>query len=263
MPQLNNLCLEIAYLGTEFYGSQIQKNGITIQEHLDRALLKVYGQKIKSSFAGRTDSGVHSIGQRVSIMAPQTVPWAALPKVLNRELAPNIAVTKLEVVNQQFHARYSALSREYIYNILYAPYLPLYLKDLVWFIDSNQTELNLTKLCRAAKLLSGCKDFALFCAAGSEVESTVRRVSKSKFSKGQIAPWPGSRDQKLTLLSYHIKADGFLYHMVRNIVGFLVEVGRGKLKAEPVLNNLENLKRPDLKFKTAPACGLVLSKVTY
>ncbi len=257
-----NLLLEIAYLGSNYSGSQIQKNGITIQDLLNKAVKKIFSQEnIKTIFSGRTDAGVHACGQIVNVAVAKQIKQANLKRALNSLLPADIRVKRAEYVQQDFNARYSARSREYVYNIVVAPNQPLFMQGQTWWLA--EPKLNLRLIKKAARVLKGKKDFTSFCAANSSVENKVRRVFISKVKVAKVQAWPGNKKEKCLLISYHIKADGFLYHMVRNIVAALVDVGLKKMTVAELKKALAAKDRKQLKSVTAPAAGLSLIKVNY
>jgi tRNA pseudouridine38-40 synthase len=150
-----------------------------------------------------------------------------------------------------------------LYNIYYGRAPLLYLQDKVWHIDARQ-KLNWRLMRRAARLLRGEHDFAAFCAAGSAVRNKVRRVTVSEITARRIYRWPGARNKADgLLLTYRIQADGFLYHMVRNIVAALVEAGLKKMTLSDLREIMRSGQRSKLRAATAPAAGLVLSEVKY
>ncbi|MDR1323768.1 MAG: tRNA pseudouridine(38-40) synthase TruA, partial [Candidatus Margulisbacteria bacterium] len=247
-----------------YAGSQIQKNGITIQEHLDKALRSLFaGAKVKTIFAGRTDSGVHALRQTVSALVDRQIQPDKVLKALNSLLPPDIRVNEARYVKPEFNPRYDAANREYLYNIYYGRAPLLYLQDKVWYIDARR-KLNRQLMRRAARLLRGEHDFAAFCAAGSVVKNKVRRVTVSEITARRVYRWPGAKNKvDGLLLTYRIQADGFLYHMVRNIVAALVEVGLKKMTPRDLREIMRSGQRSKLRTATAPAAGLVLSDVKY
>ncbi|GBR74741.1 tRNA pseudouridine synthase A [Candidatus Termititenax aidoneus] len=252
------------YLGTAYAGSQIQKNGITIQEHLDKALKRLFaGAKVKTIFAGRTDSGVHALGQAVSVLVDRQIQPNKVLKALNSLLPLDIRVSEARYAKPEFNPRYDAARREYLYNIYYGRAPALYLQDKVWHIDARQ-KLNWRLMRRAARLLRGEHDCAAFCAAGSAVKNKVRRVTASEITARRIYRWPGAKNKADgLLLTYKIQADGFLYHMVRNIVAALVDVGLKKMTLRDLREIMRSGQRSKLRSATAPAAGLVLYDVKY
>ena len=261
MPQFN-LFLVLEYLGTAYAGSQIQKNSITIQELLDKALSRLFAIKtVKTIFTGRTDSGVHACAQGAAVLVPKAVPAAKVLAALNSMLPPDIRVVSAEYKDLGFQPRYAAVSREYLYNIYCAEKPLLYLQDRVWHLAKH---LNIGAMRKAAKLFKGRRDFSAFCAAGSAAQSKVRRVMVSELRAQKVPAWPGARQKaEGLLLTYRIKAEGFLYHQVRNIAAALVDVGLGKLTTADLQAIMSAGTRSALRSPTAPAAGLVLYAVKY
>jgi tRNA pseudouridine38-40 synthase len=243
----NNYKLILAYEGTNYHGFQIQNNALTIQELLENALQKIYKQHIRVHPAGRTDRGVHARGQVVNFKAPDYVPVNNLPAALNSILPADIIVYNASLVPDSFHARFNAKGKCYIYRLDLGAYPDLFWRRFAWHIP---VKLDLEQMKEAAIYMIGRRDFASFQAAGSSTKDTVRELYELSFS---------SNNQ---ILSLTFKADGFLYKMVRNITGTLVDVGRGRiqLSAIPAL-----LEKKDRRYAglTAPAHGLCLENVYY
>jgi tRNA pseudouridine38-40 synthase len=264
MEQQHNLYLELSYKGTGYSGSQLQKNSITIQELLNKAIKKIFHQEeVKTTFSGRTDRGVHAHRQPVNVLVQKKLPVQNVVNGLNSLLPQDIKVKLAEYKPLNFNARFSAKKREYLFNIFFVDQPPLYLTDYVWFIPQNSGPLNISRMQKAAGFLKGRQDFAAFCAAHSSFENKTRTVWKSKFIKQKIKTWPGAKEKEGILLTYRIQADGFLYHMVRNIVSALVDIGRNKLNLQEFKDIIKSKSRVNLKSPTAPANGLVLYKVYY
>ena len=189
-----NLLLEIAYLGGNYAGSQIQKNGITIQDLLNKAVKKVFSQEnVKTIFSGRTDAGVHACGQVVNVDVAKQIKPFNVQKALNSLLPTDIRVKKVEYADKNFNARYSALSREYVYNILLAPNEPLFMQGKTWWLKEK---LNIRLMKKAAKSFKGRQDWSSFCAANSSAENKVRRVFVSKLKVTKLQTWPGNKKEK-------------------------------------------------------------------
>jgi len=239
--------LTIEYDGTEYNGWQVQPNGRTVQAVLQDALTEMTGESAAVVAAGRTDAGVHACGQVVSFALQRAVPAETLQRALNALTPPDICVTAAEVVADDFHPRRAASSRVYAYRIWNARWMSPFWRRYSWHVPRP---LDLDCMRSAAACLIGEHDFASFQAAGCEAKQPVRQVLRSDL------------DRSDHLITYTIEASGFLRHMVRNIVGTLVEVGLGERGAAdlPVL-----LARRDrtLAGPTAPACGLCLLRVNY
>lgn len=254
---MRNIKLTIEYDGTDYCGWQIQTKKVrgqlkrpkTIQETIEKALEKIVRHNVKLIASGRTDSGVHALGQIANFKTTFLIPAKNVQNALNGFLPDDITILKAIDVPLEFHARYSAKCKTYRYLILNRAYPSALSRDRVYF---TSFELNLSRMRRAAKLLLGKHDFKPFCASGSSVKNTVRTIKKLTIKK----------DKASSFVSIEIRADGFLYNMVRSIVGTLVEIGRGKNKPKIIAKILRSKNR-SLAGPTVAACGLYLVKVDY
>lgn len=261
---MRNLRLVIAYDGTDFHGWQRQPNLLTVQEVVEAALGKLVGEPVRLWGSGRTDAGVHASGQIANFKTASPIPCANLLKALNDLLPPAVRIRDASEVAESFHARYDAVSKTYRYRILQAP---VCLPFLARFVDHHPYPLDHRRMARAAKLVEGEHDFTSFAATGAggteaEEVSGVQRTSEPRsmirtVQSSRLVWRPG-----LSLLVYEVRGNGFLHHMVRNIVGTLVEVGRGKLASGDIRRILEARDRT-LAGPTAAARGLCLVKVGY
>ena len=244
-----NICLTIAYDGTHYAGWQFQKNAKTIQEKLESVLKKILGEKVKVIASGRTDSGVHAKAQIANFKTKKTFPLNRLEAALNTNLPDDIVVLKAKTVPLKFHSRFDAKSKLYRYTILNSSMDDPFLRRYYWKVPY---ELNLALLKKEGKALVGRHDFKAFQAknAASTLKSTVRTIKGISVIK----------DKKFV----HIKivANGFLHHMVRNIVGTLIEIGRGHFPPGSMKKILHSRQR-ESAGPTAPARGLVLLSVYY
>ncbi|MEY2777293.1 MAG: hypothetical protein RLY30_1391 [Pseudomonadota bacterium] len=244
------LALGLAYDGTSFQGYQTQPGGNTVQDHLEQALaafLELPLDAVDTTAAGRTDAGVHAEGQVVHLDTAVNRPQWNWVRGLNTFLPSEIRVRWAAPVADDFHARFSALARTYRYQIWNEPVdHPLQQRFATWVFQP----LNRDEMQRAAQLLLGEHDFSAFRAAECQAASPVRILSQCDWA------------QEGCMLRLTIKGNAFLHHMVRNIVGSLVEVGRG---ARPVDWIAEILARRDrtLAGRTFPAQGLCLTAVDY
>ena len=241
--------LTLAYIGTNFCGWQAQKNGPTIQGALEEAIAKICQQFIRVHGSGRTDAGVHALGQVAHFDAPDDkahIPWQ---KALNSLLPEDIRVLKVEFVSDNFHARYSAQSKTYTYTFwTEKKYVLPWRKDYVWPVGP----LHLDLIKEASSYLLGEHDFKSFMNVGTPVKNTVRKIYKIDFG-------PGFYPQELVM---SIQANGFLKQMVRNIAGLIKRVGKRDLPLQEVKNILHKKDRAQAPA-TAPARGLCLEKVEY
>lgn len=238
----------IAYDGTAFSGYQIQPNKRTVQEEIERVLVKLHkGSLVKISASGRTDAGVHARGQVIHFDSPLSIPLEKWPVALNTLLPDDISVLKVEQVNEDFHARFHAVGKEYRYELNTAKHRDPFNRQFAYHYPYS---LNIAAMQEAAKALLGTHDFTSFCSAKTEVEDRVRTITKIDILEG---------DSKLT---FRFRGNGFLYNMVRILVGTLLEVGAGM---RPASSMQELLDQKDRRFagKTAPAHGLYLWQVFY
>ncbi len=247
----------VAYDGTEYRGFQVQAEGPTIQGELERALERLTGAPVRVQGAGRTDAGVHAIGQVISFAAPWRHSSEDLCRALNATLPRDIAVRRIGEAEATFHARYSAQSRLYVYHV-YASQerLPL----LERYAHHVAAPLPLEELNRAAAFLVGEHDFATF-GQPPVGENTVRVVHRAGWNALPAQVWGGAPEE-VHLYRFEIEANAFLRGMVRRIVGALLEVGAGRLGAEDVAALLEACDISQA-CPPAPACGLCLWQVRY
>lgn len=245
---MRNLKLTIEYEGTNYHGWQFQPNSTTIQGVIQEKILTITGEKIKLIGAGRTDAGVHATGQVASFRLKGDIPLPNLWKGLNSLLPRDIRITELEQVEDRFHARYHAKSKEYKYQIFTGKVLSPFLYRYVYHLP---LKLNLKEMFHAAEFFVGKHDFAPFSPAVRGKKNSIREVFSSSFI------------QQKEMLIYRIRANGFLQYMTRNTVGSLIEVGKGKLSMENLQGVLKNPDLPDLVAPTAPPQGLFLMKIEY
>jgi tRNA pseudouridine38-40 synthase len=240
------VALIIEYDGTLYAGSQRQAGNSTVQACLEEAMLKLTGEEIKISLAGRTDAGVHARGQVGSFSTKRQLPLTAFIHGLNFYLPADIAINGARTVHGAFDPRRQAISREYEYLILNrATRSPLW-RNRAYHVAC---ELNLESMNEAASTLIGRHDFASF-TTDMKSKSTVRHVYKAGFRREDV------------LVIFLIAGNAFLPHQVRRIVATLLKVGQGKL-AVPEFYRILQAHKAGLADLTAPACGLYLNKVVY
>ncbi|MDO4562745.1 MAG: tRNA pseudouridine(38-40) synthase TruA [Clostridia bacterium] len=242
-----NRKLTIAYDGTAYCGWQFQKNGISVQEVLQNALSICEGECVSVIGCSRTDAGVHAEMHVSNYRAAGRIPAPKLPFALNTLLPSDIRALKCEDAPEDFNARFDARFKLYEYKIWNAPHANPLLCRYAWHYP---IETDFAAMCAAADLIRGERDFRAFCAAGSKVKTTVRNLSVLSLKKS------GS------LITVKAGANGFLYNMVRIIVGTLIYAGNGKLNAGDIAAILQKGVRSGGGI-TAPACGLTLKEVIY
>jgi tRNA pseudouridine38-40 synthase len=265
----------LAYDGTDFHGWQIQPGKNTIQGELQAALERVTGESPLPQGSGRTDAGVHALAQVASFPLRAPIPADSLQRALNRTLPASIRVLEARTMPASFHARHSAIAKTYEYRVglqqpggvdICSPFLARYVYFCPWRLDHSALE-------QAANCLAGEHDFSSFAASDPD------RTSRHAFLEGGSgAPddeeppsmirtifsstWENRKSESGDLLVYQVRGNGFLHHMVRNLVGTMLEVGRGYLKAGEIHRILEARSRSQ-GGPTAPARGLFLHSVDY
>jgi tRNA pseudouridine38-40 synthase len=242
----------VAYEGGSFHGSQLQQNASSVQGALENAIEKVCCHPVRIILAGRTDAGVHALGQCFRFATESTLPVERVPLALNANLDKSVRVWEAREVDETFHPRYSALSRTYRYWIESASPGNVLLAHLA---ASCRESLDLKLMQEAAQRFVGRHDFIAFQSAGSPAPRTVRCVQRLQLRR--LHDVLGS-----TLIEIEIEADAFLYRMVRNIVGTLMAVGKGELEPSKVTELMESKDRK-LCPPPAPAQGLCLVDVKY
>jgi tRNA pseudouridine38-40 synthase len=243
----------IAYDGTDFVGWQRQANGVSIQGLIEAALTDLDGASVAVAGAGRTDAGVHAIGQVASFSLVRAIDARIVLRAMNARLPAAIRVVAAEEVPQTFHARFAARSKTYQYRLFSGDVLDPFERAYVWHVPGT---LNVDAMAAAASLLEGRHDFAAFQAAGGDGEKTERDVFTSR-----VLTLSGMRPA-VPQIAYEITGSGFLRHMVRTIVGSLVEIGRGRRDAEWLASAMASRDRAHAG-PTAPAAGLFLVRVDY
>jgi tRNA pseudouridine38-40 synthase len=248
LKSLRNWKLTIAYEGTRYAGFQKQVGAIpTIQSKLETAIYTITGDVPKLTGAGRTDAGVHARGQVVNFFSGAKLQPEQWLKALNSRLPEDLAITAVSEALPDFNARFSAKSKTYSYRIYTDRVRPIFNRNFVYYYKH---QLNWDMMRRAADFLAGAHDFRSFQAAGSSVKTTVRTVNFCSLQRVDSE------------IGIEINADGFLYHMVRNIAGTLILVGCGKIAVDD-FQKIIACKDRNYAGPTAPAQGLCLEEVFY
>lgn len=243
----------VRYLGTHFSGWQAQDHQRTVQGEIEAALSRIASQPIRIQGAGRTDAGVHALGQVFSCPWPRPFP-ASLRHALCRMLEPEIEITDLAAVPDSFNARFSALAKRYCYTFHFSREMDPFSAPYCWQVPYA---VDLDLVASLLPRLEGTHDFAGFQSTGSQMKTTVRTIYEARLHSGAvIGPMDGRN-----LWHLELYGDGFLYHMVRNIAGTLVEVGRGRFGSGFIDQALAS--SGPFKGHCAPAQGLVLKRVYY
>jgi tRNA pseudouridine38-40 synthase len=241
------LKLTLTYDGTRFVGWQRQAEGESIQGLLEDALARLEGGSVDAHGAGRTDAGVHALAQVASVRVTFAHDASTVMRALNALLPPDIRVTHVEDAPPDFHARFAARCKCYRYQIANVLVASPFTRAYAWHVPEP---LDRAAMRTAAAMLIGTHDFAAFQSTGADVQTTIRTVTRSELIEAA------------DLLVYEIEGDGFLRHMVRAVVGTLVDIGRGRRPAEQVRALLEGGTRAQAGA-TAPAHGLTLARVEY
>jgi tRNA pseudouridine38-40 synthase len=242
-----NIRLKIAFDGTAYHGWQIQKDAPTIQGSVSAALSKITGEPVSLTGSGRTDSGTHARGLVANFLSESTLPLHQLVRAANSLLPRDIRILSAGKVPQDFHARKSAISKTYRYQIYRGGILPPHLLRECFHFPYP---IDISKMKAAADLFLGEHDFASYAKSNSAPANTIRRIFRCDLQE---------KGSKLLLT---VTGNGFLHHMVRNMAGTLLEVGQGTIGLENFAD-LFNKRDRNLAGFTAPAQGLILLKVQY
>lgn len=242
--------LTLQYDGTDYVGWQRQASGRSIQGLLEDAVAPIEGGAVTVHGAGRTDAGVHALGQVASVKLTSSIDPVTFARALNAGLPLDVRVAAADDMPDDFHARFSATGKIYDYQIAQGPFAPPFLRRYVWHVMPT---LHVGHMRDAAAALLGEHDFAAFQGSGTDVHTSVRTVRRIELD------WTGRPDD---LLVVRIEGDGFLRHMVRNIVGTLVDVGLGRRNPAALAAILASRDRARAGA-TAPPTGLILREVLY
>jgi tRNA pseudouridine38-40 synthase len=242
-----NIKLVLEYDGSQFLGWQVQSSGRTIQKTLEEVISQIVNHPVRLVCAGRTDTGVHALGQVINFPTESAIPLHNLIRAINSKVNPDIAIISAEVVEDAFNSRHSAKSRWYRYRILNSPVPHVFEARSSYFFPGK---LDLTAMQEAGKALLGTHDFTAFNASPELTHNPVRTITHFNLY----------RQNEFIILD--IKANGFFHHMVRSIVGTLIEIGRGKMDYKEMKEIIESRNRKRAGY-TAPPQGLFLMEVEY
>ncbi len=244
---MKNFLLEISYNGAAYHGWQIQENAVTVQQKIQDAIEKVFGKREDIKGCSRTDSGVHANSFFCNLKTEKNISAEKIPAALNAYLPFDIAVKSSREVPDDFHARYNCKGKEYIYKVWNSQIRnPFYEKRYYHYKYSIDTDL----LNSEAQSFVGVHDFSAFCATGSAVEDKVREIFDFKVVR--------NGDEVL----FFVSGNGFLYNMVRIMVGTLLDISSGKIEKNSIDRILKSGKRESAGF-TVPPDGLYLNRVFY
>lgn len=250
------LLLKISYLGTAYCGYQVQTNGATVQQKMNQATEAVFGYPCDIVGCSRTDSGVHAnefcltVAKKGEASLDFSIPLDKIPTALNCRLPADISVLDAQLVSDEFHARYDVKYKEYVYKIWNGKNKNPFLADRALFPQAPISEEGVAAMRQAASRFVGRYDFATYMATGSKIKDSVRTVFYSDVTvEGDV-------------ITFRIAADGFLYNMVRIMAGTLLEVARGSILPEDIVE-ITRSKDRRLAGATAPAHGLYLNRVSY
>ena len=249
MSENKNIRMILQYDGTHYHGWQRQKSDVTIQGVIEACLEKMTGKPVTLHASGRTDAGVHALYQVCNFISETKIGPDSIKNGLNSLLSDDIFIKNCEYVDPDFHSRYSAKSKSYEYRILNCKEVDIFKRRYTWHIWED---LDFEKMRKCLKLLEGVHDFSSFRSTGTSNVNPVREMFCAELSDRNAA---GD-------VQFIFKAEGFLKHMVRNIVGTVVDAGKGKLTLDEFTHILESCDRKRAGYK-APPQGLFLTKVNY
>ena len=245
---MRNIKLTIEYDGTKYHGWQIQKNGITVQEIIEKAISKLLGNNIRIVGCSRTDVRVHAYGQIAHFFTDSNIPGDKYSYAINNLLPDDIVIKQSEEVSEDFHSRYCSKGKKYRYLIYNEAHASAIMRNRAYHV---RPQLDFEAMQSAAQYFSGRHDFVAFQATGGQVRSTEREIYSIDVFKKED-----------NLIAIEVSGNGFLYNMVRIIAGTLIYVGIGKIQADEIPKIIKSLDRTRAG-KTAPADGLYLIEIYY
>ncbi len=254
---MRNIKLTLSYDGTNYVGWQVQPNGISIQGLIQDAIAELVNAKVDVIASGRTDAGVHAIEQTAHVRIDSTIPAGGIMKGVNSILPPDIVITDAREVDLDFHAMRNARGKRYRYRLLCSKQRIPLLKDRVWRIGQD---LNIELMQEASGYLVGEHDFESFRASGCTAQDAVRTITAIDYDVPSVEPLNLAKEGRV--IDVIFEGEGFVRHMIRNIVGTLVEVGLGNISPDEI-ESILNKKNRQEAYRCAPACGLYLVKVFY
>lgn len=248
-----NYKLTLQYDGTEFHGWQSQGELRTVQRELTRALSLIEGSEVTLHGSGRTDAGVHAEGQVASVVLQREITPEKLQAAINANVGNDVRVIKIEPVSDDFHARYSAKEKTYIYRIING-----WVVSPFWqpYVCLEARPLNVDRMKDVGEFFLGEHDWTAFSAAQSDAANRIRTITSLDVIERCDSRIPGR------MIEIHVSADGFLRYMVRSIAGMLLAAGRAEVDSEHVREVIDSGDR-SASATTAPACGLTLYRVRY
>ncbi len=255
---MRHIKLTLQYDGTDYSGWQVQKKEKTIQQIIEDAVYTITGERLRITGAARTDAGVHALAQVAAFKTRSNLEPQIFLRAINANAPRDIRVIDAEECSEDFHPRYGAKNKTYSYHISYRGNYSVFLKKYSWQMPYK---LNCDLMRESAECLIGTHDFSCFRASGCSSKNPVRTIFKIGITEFSSVDFMNFK-LNVPLIKISIQADAFLRHMVRNIVGTLVEVGRGQ---QPVSFTKEILSLKDRRFSgpTAPAHGLFLEGINY
>lgn len=248
--------LHLSFLGTQYCGYQIQPNGVTVQQKLNEATEALFGYPCDIVGCSRTDSGVHAnhfcatVSKKGTDSLETSIPIERIPYAMAQYLPSDIAVFGAEAVENEFHPRYGVKYKEYVYRIWNSAHKSPFEADRTWHYPKPLSEEQISQMNLAAERFVGTKDFASYMAADSKITDSVRTVYGAEVTR------------KGAVVEFRVWADGFLYNMVRILMGTLIAVAEGKISPEDI-DRITAAKDRSLSGMTVPAQGLFLNRVVY
>lgn len=250
--------LLIEFDGANYQGWQTQRSGLTIQDCMSRTISGITGESIKLTSASRTDAGVHALGQVAVFRTDSGLTADTMKRALNARLPKDIRILGAEALDHEFHPRYQAVKKSYFYLIEKTQKQSVFFHRYTWRVPVS---LDIDSMNKASELLLGEHDFSAFRGTGCGAKTTVRTIHSLTLSRHDYIDFMTARVQG-DFIKIRIEANAFLRHMVRNIVGTLAEVGKGRISPESLTDILASCDRKKAG-PTAPAKGLFLEKVYY